>query len=731
MLRPAGDAMTISLRVRLVAPTVICLAGIVALATGAAVDRVDRYRVLQEIQRMAPLLRSASVIGATAGYDEGAASVGLGVADTPENRQRLVRSRAALDDAIATLKANVASIAIDDAAAAQDIAFILDRYAGLPAFRARVDARQLSATDVVAFLQPVAPRAFDFIQRSATRSKDAAIGHAINGLYALLQFADGTHMENCAAFPAASGAKVSEGDRDTSIAGVQTQDLFAAEVLSTAPPDVARDFDASLKGPAAATIQRARAMIVASAGGQAPPEGAAWIAALLQRSETLAGLISRYERQLSDSIGAAAAAAWASLLVSLGTGAGILLVASMISVWSIRYMSRRLTAIAGTMERLAAGDLDGAVTDVDRRDEIGAMARAVDVFRTAALRSRQLEMEAHDVRHRGEAMRIEAQRQAEQTAQEQLERVTATFARSLHRLAGGDLSCEIDVPLSSQFEALRHDFNDAVTRLRTALGHVSAAADTIGAGSDDIHAAAGDLSRRTEQQAASLEQTAAALDEITGHVRKTADAAGQARRFVSNTTVNAERSEGVVGRAVEAMEAIETSSREIGQIIGVIDEIAFQTNLLALNAGVEAARAGDAGRGFAVVASEVRALAQRSAAAAKQIKALISTSSGLVGQGVALVGQTGDALRTIATEIGEIKTVVNVIASSAQEQATGLDQINIAIAEMDRATQQNTAMVEETTAAVGNLSSESHALRDIVRQFKVSRGPVAGLRAAA
>ncbi|PXA81291.1 chemotaxis protein, partial [Caulobacter sp. D4A] len=212
--------------------------------------------------------------------------------------------------------------------------------------------------------------------------------------------------------------------------------------------------------------------------------------------------------------------------------------------------------------------------------------------------------------------------------------------------------------------------------------------------------------------------------------RRAAEGAGTARRSVDAARKDAEAGGAVVERAVAAMTQIEASSREIGNIIGVIDEIAFQTNLLALNAGVEAARAGDAGKGFAVVASEVRALAQRSAEAAKEIKGLIGASGQQVDEGVALVGQTGEALRRITAGVLEINHTVAEIAAGAQEQATGLAQVNVAVNQMDQATQQNAAMVEQSTAASHSLSNEAAELARLVGRFKIGGGASAAKRAA-
>ena len=237
----------------------------------------------------------------------------------------------------------------------------------------------------------------------------------------------------------------------------------------------------------------------------------------------------------------------------------------------------------------------------------------------------------------------------------------------------------------------------------------------------EISSASDDLSRRTEQQAASLEETAATLTEITETVKRSAEGAKLARDVVSNAKVDADKSAVVMGQAVEAMNAIATSSQHIGQIIGVIDEIAFQTNLLALNAGVEAARAGEAGKGFAVVASEVRALAQRSAEAAKEIKGLISQSSTQVDTGVKLVAETGRSLERILSQVGQINAAVSDIAAGAHEQATALQQVNVAIDQMNAFTQQNAAMVEESTAAGRSLSDETTNLSRLIGQFRVGR----------
>jgi methyl-accepting chemotaxis protein len=297
----------------------------------------------------------------------------------------------------------------------------------------------------------------------------------------------------------------------------------------------------------------------------------------------------------------------------------------------------------------------------------------------------------------------------------------AELGIGLNQLADNRLDYRITKPFITQYQSLKTDFNASIEKLETTIKSIAENTAGVTSGAGEITEASDDLARRTEQQAANLEQTAAALDQITASVRKTAEGANEAREVATSAKSDAERSSDVVKDTVAAMNGIEHSSKQIGNIIGVIDEIAFQTNLLALNAGVEAARAGDAGRGFAVVATEVRALAQRSADSAKEIKTLISASGTQVATGVRLVGETGKALGRTLEQVDHINRLIRDIAASAQEQATGLAEVNSAINQMDQVTQQNAAMVEQSTAASHSLSSEAAALSRLVGQFQLSQ----------
>jgi methyl-accepting chemotaxis protein len=394
----------------------------------------------------------------------------------------------------------------------------------------------------------------------------------------------------------------------------------------------------------------------------------------------------------------------------------------MASAW---YLARGLVlpirGLTDTMRRLTAGEIDTKVDGQERQDEVGAMARAVQVFKDNAVALRDADADKERLASEAEVTRRE--HDASNAAQVEAQQfVVQELAARLSRLADGDLTARL-VGFSGEYKALETDFNAAVERLQGAMQAISAKTVGMRGGTGEISQAADDLSRRTEQQAASLEETAAALDEITATVKKTAEGANHARQVVSTAKSGAEHSGTVVRDAVAAMSEIEKSSTQISQIIGVIDEIAFQTNLLALNAGVEAARAGEAGKGFAVVASEVRALAQRSAEAAKEIKGLIQASTMHVSSGVELVGETGKALDRIATQVTEINAIVAEIAASAAEQSTGLAEVNTAVNQMDQMTQQNAAMVEQTTAASHSLASEAGELATLVGHFKLGGTP--------
>ena len=405
----------------------------------------------------------------------------------------------------------------------------------------------------------------------------------------------------------------------------------------------------------------------------------------------------------------------------LGVTAALFVAATVGMLWTVRRgVIRPLARMTGAMAGLADGHLDAEVPGRGRKDEIGEMAQAVEVFKQNALRARALEHEQSHAREQRAAEDAGIRERAEHAASTEASTlVVGSIGAGLERLAERDLTYRVTTALPTDYEPLRGNLNSATETMHAAIGEIICSTQSIRISAGEVSQAADDLSRRTEQQAASLEEAAAALDQITATVKQTAGNATAARDAIVTATKNAEHAGAVVTDAVAAMGEIERSSQQIGQIIGVIDEIAFQTSLLALNAGVEAARAGDAGRGFAVVASEVRGLAQRSAEAAKEIKVLVSTSSKHITSGVKLVHETGTELHRIVEQVAGVVDTITQIAAASHEQAGGLAEVNIAVNEMDKVTQQNAAMVEQSTAASRALLGETEKLTRLSGRFQL------------
>ncbi|WP_233871401.1 methyl-accepting chemotaxis protein [Paraburkholderia adhaesiva] len=287
-----------------------------------------------------------------------------------------------------------------------------------------------------------------------------------------------------------------------------------------------------------------------------------------------------------------------------------------------------------------------------------------------------------------------------------------------NRIAQGDLTSRVQVTGGGS-NSLMHALSTMQAELVQTVSRVRTGAENINVGANEIAAGNTDLSQRTEQQAAALVETASSMDQMTTNVRQNADSASHAAELASEAANVATRGSDVVDNVVRTMGEITTSSRQIGDIIGVIDGIAFQTNILALNAAVEAARAGEQGRGFAVVAAEVRSLAQRSATAAKEIKALIEKSTGTVAEGAQLVTDAGSTMTEIVQSVRRVHGILEEISHASREQSAGIEQVNRAVGEMDKVTQQNAALVEEAAAAAHSLKDQVTVLRDAIASFKL------------
>lgn len=363
---------------------------------------------------------------------------------------------------------------------------------------------------------------------------------------------------------------------------------------------------------------------------------------------------------------------------------------------TVMRVARPLAGITAAMDDMASGNLDRDVPYLANGDEVGGIGRALQAIKDAIARRTRDEAEA----------RMEVQK-----------RMVDGLATGLAALRDGKLGNRIDTAFPEEYEALRRDFNQTTESLAAIVAEVVQGSQNVRMGSGEIASAAADLSGRTESQAAALEESAAAVRQLLDSVRDTADNAGEASAIAEKTSYEAGQGGEMMARAVAAIEEIARSSAKMGEIVSLIDGIAFQTNLLALNAGVEAARAGESGRGFAVVANEVRALAQRSADAASEITSIIKASEQEVADGVRLIGQTQSALEGIVQYTANLSEKITMIAAATGEQSQAIAQVNTVVGDMDRITQQNAALVEESTAASRHLSSAATNLLQLVERF--------------
>jgi methyl-accepting chemotaxis protein len=636
--------------------------------------------------------------------------------------------RPLVDKALATWQARMGDFIQQHAGSklARDIDAAKSKLAGLPGARANIDSVSSKPQDVIDYYGAVISLLATAIDEIGELTEEARIARQAIALGAHVRRKEWAGQERSAGVIGIGSGEFTSPSFFAIVRTRTIQDSQAANFRRNATTAQVDYVEKALKGPVTDDLTRLRDALYEAPFTKSMKgiTTAQWLDVTQKYVDVLKTLEDRLTADFTAAVhGAMNEARWGFWGV-MALFVVLLAIAGFLSVIVALSITRPIGQLVATMGELAQGHNDVEVQGTERGDEIGHMARAVLVFRDAAVEKIRLEGQTAEQRQQAEEERRRNEA-AQQRAAEEQAHVVESLADGLRSLSAGDLTFRLP-EFPETYQQIRDDFNSAIGGLQETIRAIATATREVASTAAEISASTTDLSQRTEEQAAGLEQTSASMEEISATVKKNAENAQQANQFAGGTREVADRGGAVVAQAVSAMARIEESSRKISDIISVIDEIARQTNLLALNAAVEAARAGEAGRGFAVVASEVRSLAQRSSQAAKDIKDLITNSSGQVQEGVDLVNKAGASLTEIVDSIKKVAEIVSGIASASAEQSTGIDQVNTALTQMDEVTQQNSALVEENAASAKSLEQQSQTMDERVSFFRVEDARSAG-----
>jgi methyl-accepting chemotaxis protein len=706
---------------------IACLLPLLAFTFLAAKDLLEKRAAFSSAESIAVVADAAPMIadlvhelqkerGASAGFIN---SKGQSFADTLRNQ------RPVTDKMLATSQQRMADLIRSNAGTkfARGLDSARSRLDNLQATRNAVDAFTIASQQSTEYYSATISSLIAIIDAISEMSEDGNIVRQSTALSSHVRRKEFAGQERATGSVGFTSGEFAQAPYQAFMRASVVGDSQAAAFKRNATPAQVEYVDKVLKGPTEDEFRRMRAIAAASpfSRDMQGVTGPQWFAAATKYIDALKTAEDRLAADFLMTVREVAAAARWGFWGMAALFVGLLAVTGFFTVVVALSITRPIGRLVATMGELAKGHNDIEVQGTERADEVGQMARAVLVFRDAAIEKIRLEGQTAEQAREAEAER-RRNAEAQAKAAEEQARVVELLAKGLKNLSDGDLTFRLTDGFSDTYKQIKDDFNTAMSRLQETILAIAGAAREVAGASSEISSGTTDLSQRTEEQAASLEQTSASMEEISATVKKNAENAQQADQFATGTREVADRGGAVVAEAVSAMARIEESSSKISDIISVIDEIARQTNLLALNAAVEAARAGEAGRGFAVVASEVRSLAQRSSQAAKDIKDLITSSSGQVQEGVELVNKAGASLNEIVGSIKKVAEIVAEIASASAEQATGLDQVNIALTQMDEVTQQNSALVEENAAAAKALEQQSQAMDEQVTFFRLDDG---------
>ncbi len=686
------------------------------------------------------------------GRSAGFLSAGGGGAMGP----KLEAQRGETDVRLAAARAAFAGLETADARLAEAFRIAAARLDRLDAERARVSSRAASIAEMARWYTGAVAELLGVLKELKKSTSDGDVIRALVAYVALLEAKERMGLERAmgnAGF--ASGAfKPAVYGRFVRLIG--QQHAFLRSFREYAADAEVSLYDDRVAGPEVDAVERMRRVAIASAqtGGVDGVTAADWWPAITAKIARVKEVEDRLTENLIALASGKEAAAWSMLFLAGGALCVTLLGAPVFAFVLSMGVVRPLAALERVMRRLADGDVAVDTPHLDRRDEIGAMARATDVFKDNLKTMNRL---AEEKLRADEAARAEREAMlralrtsfgsvlAKASEGDLSGRVDATLKdaelnaiaigvnqlldtvgagvdetkRVLSKLAEGDLNDRMTGAFSGSFAELQRNLNDTAARLEELVSAIAGTTNQVCGRADAIREGAENVSERAEQQASALEETAATMEEMATRIKATASGSTDAASMASEATRRADEGGAVVTQAIGAMTKLEDGARRISEIVGVIDGIAFQTNLLALNAAVEAARAGDAGKGFAVVAQEVRTLAQRAGDSAHDIRALIATSVGQVGESVALVSKTGDALSGISKAIVQVDEAIQGIAAANGEQSVAITEIMTALGDLDRITQTNAGVADQSAESAKALARGAHELRSLVSFFTV------------